>query len=183
MKRILLVIAVSLLAASVFAAESVSVEWRPYDYRGPSYRWGCVDALMGVENILSLIQARQVKAYCSGNYGLQAHWEALAPSRVQAGRERVADLLSAQGRQDVFPGLLSSWENAGDAPLKAHWRRGALQYNLSSLRACTVFAELLDTLLPDLPVRNVNQTVFCNTGSSHVYLSLEYLALDEADKR
>lgn len=183
MKRILLVIAVSLLAASSFAAESVSVEWRPYDYRGPSYRWGCVDALMGVENILSLIQARQVKAYCSVNYGLQAHWEALAPSRVQAGRERVGALISAQERTGAFSGKLAGGEILGEASLKAHWRRGTLQYNLSSVRACNVFAELLDNLLPELPVRNVSQTVFCNTGSSTVYLSLEYLALDEAGKR
>lgn len=181
--RIPLVIAVSVLAASSFAAERVGVEWRLYDYRGPSYRWGCVDALMGVETILSLIQARQVKAYCSGNYGLQARWEALAPSRVQAGRERVSAFISEQGRQGAFPGILSSWENARDTPLKAHWRRGALQYNLSSIRACTIFTELLDNLLPDLPVRNVNQTVFCNTGTGTVYLSLEYLALDEAGKR
>lgn len=183
MKQFFLFAAAFLSAADVIAAPSVPAEWRSYHYRGPSYRWGCAQALMGVENVLSLIGARQVKAHCSGNYGLQAQWEALAPVSNAALRERVNALLSAEERRGAFPALASHGGILGGRALKAHWQRGTLHYNLSDIRSCNVFVEVLDSLLQELPVRNVHQTVFCNTGSSYVYLSLEYLESDENTPR
>lgn len=160
-------------------AGTVKAEWKANYYRGPSYRWGCVQVLMGVEQILSLVEAREVKAHCSGNYGLRASWEALSPTKDSA-KEKIAALLPSPGR-GIFGGVAERWRELSDSStINAVWRRGTLQYQISDGRACQAFVEAMDYMLAELPVRNVNQTVFCNTGSGFISLSLDYLAPEDS---
>lgn len=76
-------------------------------------------------------------------------------------------------------GLRADWETltpAKEGPVDAVWARATLQKSMGDLRACNVYVDTLDYMLHRLPVKNVTQNVYCNTGSSYISLSFDYLA-------
>ena len=138
--------------SAVDGAQSVRAVWRSASYDGPSHRtYDCVPALNAVVAALDATESRPGQRGCSGSRGLFATWTALTPLK------------------------------AGEAPsgdvVEATWARANLQYSMSDSRGCSAFVETLEYMLDRLPVRNVNESVFCQPGSSLIMVSFEYLTL------
>lgn len=164
------------LGAAAAETKPIKAEWKSYYYDGPNYRrYQCANAMSAVEEILSIIDARKVYTKCSWNYGLSADWEALTLVKEDPSAKAITAIFSP--RVGPFRGLDSKWrELSGEGGvIEARWQTVSLQRRMSDLRACNTYVRVLDYLLDELPVRNISQTVFCNTGSSYIHVRFDYL--------
>ena len=180
MRKALLIL---LLAVPAAAQSPVKAVWKSYEYDGPRYRgYECVPSLHAVQDVLDLIRGRRRAAQCSWSMGVDARWEALAPAKPES--LAVARLVrSLDGKAPWLIGLDEKWSEGAPAEVDAVWARGTIHRTISDLRDCNIYSETMDYLLERLPVRGVQQSVFCQPGSSWISVSFEFLARKEGAKR
>lgn len=168
-------------SSAVAGGDTEKAGWKRYSYSGPRFsRNDCGPALMILDDVLSAVEARNARRSCSWNNGLRADWEALAPYKESRSRAKVSRLMgSLENAGGAGLGALASrkWNelNEGDGPVEARWQAARLTLSMTDLRACNIAAEMLDYLFSTLPVRNVYQTVFCDSYSSTISVSFESL--------
>ncbi len=164
------------LGAAAAETKPIKAEWKSYYYQGPTYRrYECANAMSAVEEVLAIIDARKVYTKCSWNYGLSADWEALTLVKEDPSGKAIGMMFSS--RVGPFTGLDSKWRELSgkEGVIEARWQTISLQRRMNDLRACNTYVRVLDYLLDELPVRNISQTVFCNTGMSYIHVRFDYL--------
>ncbi len=185
MRKVFAILLLGLAAPALAQVQTVKAVWKHYAYDGPRYRgWDCIASLNALDDLLWMMEARRKKSQCSWNWGLQAEWEALTPVKDQNSRS-VARFLDGLERQGGWlSGLGEKWKDSGapEEPAEALWARANLQRSMNDTWACNIYANTLDYLLDRLPVRNVNQMVFCQTGTSFISLSFDYLKDSKAEE-
>lgn len=127
---------------------TIRATWKKHGMSGGPRRNQCVSALYALDDVLNMTDARNVRKGCSWNNGLRADWESLT--------------------------ALKDGEQA-DEVVQAVWKTASMQRHMSG-GDCYGYMEALDRVLERVPVRKVQQSVFCDGGSGFISLSFEYLA-------
>ncbi len=172
-------LALFLLAPQAAAAstQTVKASWEP-GYLDARYRgYDCVHAQNAIEDILRLIDGRRVETKCYWRSGLVSSWEVLTPVKKDLKKKKIGDFLSRQSDSPWLAGVKADIDTFSEEAtvLDARWQSATLSRWTQDALACNIYADTLDRLLDELPIKRGNYTIFCNQGSGHISVNLEYL--------